>query len=766
MRLSMRLVLDPFSPSGVSLAPAEPKRGKQSHGYIGTKKLAELDEVSITTTPSDNQALAYDTATGKWIPQTISGGGGGGAVDSVNGATGDVVLTQDDIADGTTYKQYSATEKTKLAAISGTNTGDQTSIVGITGTKAQFDTAVTDGNILYVGDVTQYTDEMARDALGTALTAGAGITITPNDGSDTITIAATGGGGGGTVDTIVAGTNIDVDSTDPANPIVSVESLTTADITDLTATATELNYTDGVTSSIQTQLDGKSATGHTHVAADVTDFSTAADARISNAAGSTVASLSGGKVPTSQLPAISLTTVQTAASQVAQLALTAQEGDVVVRTDENKTYMHNGGTAGTMADYTLLNTPTDAVTSVNGDTGVVVLDKTDVGLGNVDNTSDATKNSAAVSLTNKDLTSGTNTFPTFNQNTTGSAATLTTPRAIYGNNFDGSAALTQIVASTYGGTGNGFTKFAGPATTEKTFTLPNATATILTDNAAVTVAQGGTGRSTSTTAYGLIAAGTTATGALQTLPVGGTADVLMGGGVSALPVWTSSTGVGNVVRATSPVLTTPNLGTPSAVTLTNGTGLPVSGITASTATALGVGSVELGHATDTTLSRSSAGVLAVEGVAVPTISSTSTITNKDLTSSTNTFPATTLGYAERTTDFAVTSTTFTDVTSLSVTVTVPSGGRRIKITAQPLAISNSIANVGTYVQIVESSTVLGGSTLTSHSSAGGYTPVTTIATTVPSAGSHTYKVQVKSDSGALTYRTGTGVPAFILVELI
>lgn len=49
---------------------------------------------------------------------------------------------------------------------SGTNTGDQTSIVGITGTKAQFDTAVTDGNILYVGDVTQYTDELAQDAVG------------------------------------------------------------------------------------------------------------------------------------------------------------------------------------------------------------------------------------------------------------------------------------------------------------------------------------------------------------------------------------------------------------------------------------------------------------------------------------------------------------------------------------------------------------------------------------------------------------------------
>jgi len=89
-------------------------------------------------------------------------------------------------------------------------------------------------------------------------------------------------------------------------------------------------------------------------------------------------------------------------------------------------------------------------------------------------------------------------FPTLNQNTTGSAATLTTPRAIYGNNFDGSAALTQIIASTYGGTGNGFTKFNGATTSEKTYTLPNANATILTDNAAVTVAQGGTGQTTLT----------------------------------------------------------------------------------------------------------------------------------------------------------------------------------------------------------------------------------------------------------------------------
>ncbi|MDD5441413.1 MAG: hypothetical protein PHZ27_04325 [Candidatus Omnitrophica bacterium] len=73
------------------------------------------------------------------------------------------------------------------------------------------------------------------------------------------------------------------------------------------------------------------------------------------------------------------------------------------------------------------------------------------------------------------------------------------------------------------------------------------------------------------------------------------------------------------------------LGTPSGGTLTNCSGLPVSGITDSTSEALGVGSLELGHASDTTLSRSAAGVLAVEGVVIPSISSTNTLTNKRIT---------------------------------------------------------------------------------------------------------------------------------------
>jgi hypothetical protein len=136
------------------------------------------------------------------------------------------------------------------------------------------------------------------------------------------------------------------------------------------------------------------------------------------------------------------------------------------------------------------------------------------------------------------------TVPTWNQSTTGTSAKATilaTARSIYGNSFDGSASLSQIISSVYGGTGNGFTKFSGPATSEKTFTLPNVSSNILTDNSSVTVAQGGTGRATGTTPYGIVTAGTTATGAQQTVSAGSTGQVLRSGGASALPAWSTAT---------------------------------------------------------------------------------------------------------------------------------------------------------------------------------------------------------------------------------
>lgn len=67
-----------------------------------------------------------------------------------------------------------------------------------------------------------------------------------------------------------------------------------------------------------------------------------------------------------------------------------------------------------------------------------------------------------------------------------------------------------------GGTGSAFAQFAGPATTVKTLTLPNANATLLSDANAVTVAQGGTGAGTLT---GILQGnGTSAITGLATVP--------------------------------------------------------------------------------------------------------------------------------------------------------------------------------------------------------------------------------------------------------
>lgn len=89
---------------------------------------------------------------------------------------------------------------------------------------------------------------------------------------------------------------------------------------------------------------------------------------------------------------------------------------------------------------------------------------------------------------------------------------------------------TGILTSDQGGTANGFTKFSGPATSEKTFTLPNASAKVLTDNSDVTVAEGGTGASTLTANGILYGNGTSAVGATAQ---GAANTVLKGNGASA-----------------------------------------------------------------------------------------------------------------------------------------------------------------------------------------------------------------------------------------
>jgi len=91
-----------------------------------------------------------------------------------------------------------------------------------------------------------------------------------------------------------------------------------------------------------------------------------------------VASLDGSaEVLAIQLPAIAITDVNVCGSQVCQLALTAEEGDICVRTDEDKSYIHNGGIVGDMTDWTLL-LSTGLVTSIQSQIGDVTLDHSDL----------------------------------------------------------------------------------------------------------------------------------------------------------------------------------------------------------------------------------------------------------------------------------------------------------------------------------------------------------------------------------------------------
>jgi hypothetical protein len=96
------------------------------------------------------------------------------------------------------------------------------------------------------------------------------------------------------------------------------------------------------------------------------------DSKIGAANG--IASLdAGGKVPASELPDIAISDTSVVVSEAAMLALTAEVGDIAVRTDVNKTFILKTAGASTLANWQELLTPTDAVTSVDGQTGVVDL---------------------------------------------------------------------------------------------------------------------------------------------------------------------------------------------------------------------------------------------------------------------------------------------------------------------------------------------------------------------------------------------------------
>ncbi len=67
---------------------------------------------------------------------------------------------------------------------------------------------------------------------------------------------------------------------------------------------------------------------------------------------------SNGKIPDTQIPAIAITNTSSVSSQAQMLALTAEVGDVAVRTDINKSFILQSAPASTLANWIELRSPT------------------------------------------------------------------------------------------------------------------------------------------------------------------------------------------------------------------------------------------------------------------------------------------------------------------------------------------------------------------------------------------------------------------------
>ncbi len=157
--------------------------------------------------------------------------------------------------------------------------------------------------------------------------------------------------------------------------------------------------------------------------------------------------------------------------------------------------------------------------------------------------------------------------------------------AMLAGSIDLTSKVINILPTANGGTGLAFLAFSGPASSTKTFALPNASATILTDNAVVTAVQGGTGFGSYTIGDMLLAASTTTLSVLSSPPAG---SYLRSTGVASIPAWSTLKLPDTAVRGDIMIATSTNIFTTLAdvatgsVLVSAGVGLPPAWSTAPT----------------------------------------------------------------------------------------------------------------------------------------------------------------------------------------
>jgi hypothetical protein len=338
------------------------------------------------------------------------------------------------------------------------------------------------------------------------------------------------------------------------------------------------------------------------VTAPITNSGTSTSANIGINAGvaNGVATLDGsGLIPTSQLPPLAVNDTFVVASQAAMLALTAQVGDVAVRTDINQTFILQASPPTTLGNWVQILTP-PAITSITASsplTGGTITSTGTIGISDAsttvkgavqltDSTSSTSTTTAATPASVKsayDLANGKASLTTANTFTTGTQIIATGSDATVGlrvkrNSATQSANLLEITQSD----GTSILAKVDSAGAITSAGAVSASTGISTGTGDLTLGSAGSAAGSvkfgTTGGYQLLAAGTGASNT-QTLPTGASGTLLntnitsLPSGITSLPNVTSVNSTS--IPASSTLVTT---ATTSLANLTsvNSTPIPAS----------------------------------------------------------------------------------------------------------------------------------------------------------------------------------------------
>ena len=118
------------------------------------------------------------------------------------------------------------------------------------------------------------------------------------------------------------------------------------------------------------------------IAASEAKLGTAASKNVGVSVGNVVSVEANGKISPDLVPSVAITDTFTVNSEAEMLALSsAEKGDIAIRLDVERTFVLKANGYNVLANWVELKTPTDAVSSVNGQTGTVTLTTTNIAEG-------------------------------------------------------------------------------------------------------------------------------------------------------------------------------------------------------------------------------------------------------------------------------------------------------------------------------------------------------------------------------------------------